>query len=193
MPAKKIPEKKVKAVEQLQDRIGRCTIAVGVDFKGVKGGAMTAMRRKMRGQKIEVRVVKNTLTRIAAEKAGRPDLMKVVQNTTAIVFGYGDPAEIAKAVCEYGQAEKTPLSLRGALLDRRVLSLDDLKVLAALPPRAQLVAILLGQIQAPLVRLVSVLNGPSRGLVTVLHRHAEQLQKQVAASAAPAAPAGQIS
>ncbi len=187
MAVAKITEKKAKAVEQLQDRIGRCTIAVGVDFKGMTGAAMTTMRRSMRERKIEVRVVKNTLTRIAAEKAGRPDLMKVVELTTAVVFGYGDPAETAKAVCEYGQAEKTPLTLRGALLGSRVLGTDELKALAALPPRPLLIAQLLGQIQAPLVRLVSVLNGPSRGLVTVLQRHAEQLQKQ---GDAPAGQAG---
>lgn len=178
MPTKKVSERKAKAVQQLQERIGRCTIAIGADFRGMPGNVMTELRRQMRQKQVEVRVIKNTLARIAAEQAGRPDLVQIVEGPTALLLGYSDPVEVAKAVSEYAQGGKVPIAVRGAFLNGRVLTKEDLAGLAALPPRAVLAAQLLGQIQAPLVRLLYALNGPVQGLATVLQRHVEQLQKQ---------------
>ena len=180
MAQKKVSEKKAKAVQQLQEKLGRCSIAIGADFRGMSGSAMTELRRQMRQKGTEVRVVKNTLVRIAAEKAGRPDLAKILQGPTALILGYGDAAEAAKAIWEYAQAGKTPLALRGALLDGRVLDATQVVALAKLPPRPVLAAQLLGQIQTPLLRLVYALQAPVQGLATVLQRQVEQLQKQAA-------------
>jgi large subunit ribosomal protein L10 len=161
--------KKIDMVEELSDKLARCTIAVATDFTGLSGNMMTELRQNMRDKHVEYRVVKNTITRLAAESASNPQIKEVVQGPTGLAFGYGDPVEVAKALVEYIRVNRSTLAIRGAVLDGHTLTPAQVVSLSNLPPRAQLVAMLLGQIQSPVATLLGQLQAPARSLLAVLN------------------------
>jgi large subunit ribosomal protein L10 len=154
----------------------RCTIAISTDYTGLAVGAMTDLRRALRERNVQFRVVKNTLAHLAAEAAERPGLKDIVRGPTGIAFGYGDPTEPAKALTEYIRSTRLPIKVMGALMGERTLTADEVSALALLPSREELIARLMGQLQAPVAGLVSVLNAPISGLARVLQRHVEKLE-----------------
>ena len=164
MPTKR----KINQVGELKDRLSRCSIAVSTNPTNLDANEMNELRRKLRERNVEYRIVKNTLTYIAADEAGRPKLKEVVQGPTGLAFGYEDPTEVAKALEEFIRTARSSLSIQGALLDQRVLSPQEVSTLATLPSKGEILASLLGQMQSPIVRLVSQLQTPIVGLVTTL-------------------------
>jgi large subunit ribosomal protein L10 len=180
-------ERKIKQVEMLQDKLDRCSIAVATNPTGVDVNGMNEIRSKLRELNIEYKVVKNTLSYIAAEHANRDGLKDVVKGPTALAFGYGDPTEVAKALEEYIRVNRSPLSITGALMDDRALNMEQVYQLATLPSKPEIVSKMLGSLQSPISRLVGCLQNPMvglvstldntlRGLVTVINQRAQQLQ-----------------
>lgn len=166
--------KKVKEVEELQDKLSRSTIAIATGFSGTGGSTMTNLRRHLRSQGIEYRVVKNTLMERAAEAAGRPEVKQVLEGPTALAFGYADPVTHVKALLDYVRANRLPIAVRAAALGGRVYRDDQLMALTTIPPRDVLVAQLVGQLAGPLVRLATVLNQPVQRLAWVLQQRVAQ-------------------
>ena len=162
-------EKKVQLVDEMKERLARCTIAVATKYVGLPGNDMTDLRKRLRDRGIEFKVAKNTLTWIAAEQAGKPRVKEIVQGPTALAFGYADPIEVAKALDEYIRETRSILTISGAEMDGHILSPADVVALTRMPPKGVLVAQLLGQLQAPIANLVGVLNSPLAGLVNVLN------------------------
>jgi large subunit ribosomal protein L10 len=182
-------EKKMAAVEELKEKFGRCTIAIATNYSGLPVNTMTDLRQKMREKNIEYRVIKNTITYLAADSAGRPQIKDIVQGPTALAFGYGEPIEVAKALEEYIRLNRSSLTIRGAVLNGDTLSAEQVVTMSRLPPRPELVGQLLGQIQAPLatfigqlqtpmMELLGVLNGPMASITNLLQQRAEQLTSQ---------------
>jgi|FaiFalDrversion2_1042247.scaffolds.fasta_scaffold03447_3 large subunit ribosomal protein L10 len=157
------PEK-VRAVEELRQRLQRATLAVSTSFSGMTVAEMNELRRRLRQAGLELKVVKNTLLRLAAEQAGRPQVMQVVAGPTAIAFAYGDPVEAARALDEYARSAPATFVVRGAVLDGSLLGPADLKELVALPPRPQLLAQVAGSLQSPLAALLGLLAAPLQEL-----------------------------
>jgi large subunit ribosomal protein L10 len=98
-----------------------------------------------------------------------------LEGSTGVVFGYDDVVAAAKAVDEYVKQTRVELKIRSGVMDGVVISPAQVLALAALPPKDQLVAKLLGQMNAPISGLLHVLNGTVSGLAVVLQRRAEQL------------------
>lgn len=176
-------------MEELKDKLTRCSIAVATNPTGLSVNIINDLRRSLRERNVEYQVVKNTLAYIAADEVERPELKEVVQGPTALAFGYGNPVDVAQALEEFIRTSRSALTIRGGLLDRRVLKPQDVSTLATLPPREQIVARLLGQVQAPIARLlgqiqapmvglVTTLRGPLAGLSVVLQQRAQQIQDQ---------------
>src|SRR3972149_5036262 len=161
-------QKKIDQVEDLKRRIGRATIAVSADYRGLRVREMDQMRKRLRAASMEVRVVKNSLLRRAADQPGAPELMQIVEGPTALVIAYDDPIEAAKAITEYAQSAPPTFSLHGAFLDGRVVSAADLRGGVRRPPRPVMLAQLAGQIQAPLATLSGLLQSPLRELTSLL-------------------------
>ncbi len=179
------PEKESQ-VEEIRSRLSRCTIAIATGYQGVSASDMTNLRARLREQGIEYRVIKNTLTIRAANALGKEGVGNVLIGPTALAFGYGDATAAAKGVHAYITSSRSPLVIHGAVMDGSVLSAGQVVELASLPPREELLARLLGQMQAPITGLVTALSGPIRGLVTVLQRASEQGQPEAGASTADA-------
>jgi large subunit ribosomal protein L10 len=161
-------QRKIDQVEDLKQRMERATITVSANYRGLRVQEMDQMRKRMRAASIEVKVVKNSLLRLAAGRTGAPELMQIVEGPTALVISYNDPIEAAKAITEYAQSAPPTFSLRGAFLDGHVVSAADLRDLVRLPPRPVMLAQLAGQIQAPLATLSGLLQSPLRELTSLL-------------------------
>ena len=182
-------QRKMDQVEELKQKFTECTIIVATDYTGLSVNAMTDLRRKMRENNVEYRVVKNTLTYLAADAAGRPQIKDIVQGPTCLAVGYQDPIEVAKALEEYIRVNRSPLTIKGAVFEGRILTPDQVLALPKIPPKEQLVAQLLGQMQSPLIifmgqlqsplyRLLRTLNGPLTLFANLLQQRAEQLKAQ---------------
>jgi large subunit ribosomal protein L10 len=168
--------KKQTQIEEIRDRLGRCTIAVATGFVGMSGSNMTDLRERLREHGIEYRVIKNTLTLRAALELGNESVGDVLRGPTALAFGYGDVVAVAKGINDYITTSRMPLVIHGAVMDGSILTAAQVINLAQLPPRDELVSLLLRQIQAPITGLVNVLSAPLRGLAVVLQRRVEQME-----------------
>jgi len=137
---------------------------------------MFALRRRLRESGIEYKVVKNTLARFAAERAGREELISFFEGPIGIAFGYDNITEPAKALADYIVTSKASLSIKGGFLSDRLLTTEDVKSLSTLPSREILLAKILGGMQIPIVALVSYLTTPIRGVIGALQARIQQME-----------------
>lgn len=171
-------QQKIDRVEELKEQLERSTITFSADYTRTTVNQMTELRRAMRAGGIEFTVVKNTLMYLAADQAGKPQVKEIVQGPSAVAFGYDDPAAAAKTIADYARANANTFSIRGAVMgDGASLGPDGVTRLATLPPKPQMLAILLAQMQAPMSRLVGALNGPVQNLDNVLRARMSQLEE----------------
>ena len=170
-------EQKARIVEDLTDKLARASFVALTDFRGLNVADMESVRRRLREAGVEYRVAKNTLIRFAAQRVGRDAMVPQLVGPTALALGYGDPVDAAKALREALRAMRT-LSVRGAVLDNRLLSPEEVNRLAELPSREVLLAQLVGGVQGPLVGLVSTLSGVLQQFVGVLEARRLQLEGQ---------------
>lgn len=170
---------KIDRVEELKERLERSTITFGADYTRTTVNQMTQLRRAMRDNGLDFTVVKNTLLYLAAEQAGLPQVKEIVQGPTAVAFGYDDPAAAAKTLADYARQNANTFAIRGAVMcDGAAMGPEEVTRLATLPPRPQMIAMLLAQMQAPLSRLVGALNGPVQNLDNVLRARMRQLEEE---------------
>jgi large subunit ribosomal protein L10 len=167
--------KKEKMVEELRQRIARATIAVSADYRGLTVPQMDQLRRRMRSAGIELKVVKNTLTRLAAERAGKPVLTELIEGPTALAFGYDDFLTVVRAFSDYLPTAPASFSIRGIYLDGQILPPRELAELVWLPSREVLLAQVAGQLQSPLATLAGLLEAPLAELAGLLQAITAQL------------------
>jgi large subunit ribosomal protein L10 len=174
---------KVNKVNELKEKLERCSIAVTTNFTNIRVNELTEIRRRTREAGLEFLVIKNTLMSLAADAAQRPQLKDIMQGQTAVALGYGDPIDVAKALHDYIRTTRSVLTIQGAVMgDGPALQSREVERLATLPPREQIVAQLLAQLQAPLYRLLNVLNGPLWNLGGLLQARIRQLEAGEASS-----------
>lgn len=167
-------DEKTRVIEGLTERL-RSGSAVLVDYKGINVAQSTELRARSRESGVEFVVAKNTLTRRAADAAGIEGLEEYLVGPTALAFSE-DPVVGAKVMAEFADRVES-FVLKGGLLEgERILDQEGVVALSRLPGRDQLLAQLLGAIQAPVAGLVTVLNAPLRNLAAVLNQVAEQKQ-----------------
>jgi large subunit ribosomal protein L10 len=166
-------------VAEISEKFSRAQSAILVDYRGLNVAAMTKLRRNLRAAGVELKVYKNTLTRIALHGHDQTGLDSSLEGPTAIAFGYEDAIAPAKLLVDFAKEHKQ-LEFKAGLVDGRVVSVDDIKALAALPSREELIAKLVGSMASPLRGLVNVLSGPPRNLVYVLEAIRKQKEEQAA-------------
>jgi large subunit ribosomal protein L10 len=151
---------KVKNVEGLEADLGRATVAVLAEYRGLTVTEMNRFRRAVRDAQGRCRVAKNTLAKRAVSASRYQTLTPLLKGPTALIIGFKDPVAIAKLAVKF--AEELPkLEIKGAILDGEVLPVAEVKALATLPPREVLLAQLLGLLQAPAAQLLRTLNEPA--------------------------------
>jgi large subunit ribosomal protein L10 len=171
-----IREKKEEIIQELADRLGKCSVAITTDYRGLTAKEMVQLRKLLHVQGVEYKVVKNTLAHLAAEKAGVTGLNQFLSGPMAIALGYDDVVKPAKILVDHIKAANSVLKIKGGIMGDKVLSAAEVSSLAAVPPKEVLISHLLGRLKSPLYALHFVLSSPMRGLVQVLQARAKQLE-----------------
>ncbi len=169
-------EKKAQIIDRLQESFSKCSINILTDYRGLTTTEMTDLRRRLQKSNSEYKVVKNTLARFAAARAGKDDLVSSFEGPIAIAFGYGNVTEPAKVLIDYIRDSKASLSIKTGILGDRLLTPDDVTTLSTLPPREILLARVLGQMKSPVSALLGCLTTPIRGFIGVLQARISQLE-----------------
>lgn len=162
-----IRPEKVAKIAELKELLTSSKCTVLVDFCGLTVAQDTELRRKMREAGVHYNVVKNTLLRIAAQEAGIEGLEPVLEHNTAIAVSPEDPVAVAKVVCEFAK-NNDKLKVKVGILDGKVISAEEVKAVASLPPKEVLIAKVLGSMNAPITGFVNVLQGTIRNVVYAL-------------------------
>lgn len=178
---------KERVVSELAERLKSSPTLIVADYRGLTMPQIDALRGQLLEHGARFAVVKNTLTRRAAEKAGVDTLLTLLEGPTAIAFleSEGDPVAVAKALATAAR-ETRVLVIRGGIMEGRAITEDDVQSLAKLPPADILRAQVVGAIAAPMSTVVGLFNAPLRDLVGVLQARIEQLEAQGETAAVPA-------
>jgi large subunit ribosomal protein L10 len=170
---------KERIVEELAAELGSAETLIVADYRGLTNKQLEALRDQLLPHGARFRIVKNTLTRRAAEQAGAESLLVMLEGPTAIAFieSSGDPAAVAKALAATAK-ETNVLTLRGGILEGKELTGADVDQLAKLPPVDVLRGQLVGAIVAPLTQLLGLVSAPLRDLHGLIDARIEQLEEQ---------------
>ena len=159
---------KSKVVAELKEKIARASVMVLADYLGLSVKEMAELRRKLRAEKSELAVIKNTLIERAVAESGLPEFKDHLKGPTVVMLGYADAVSPLKALVKFiKETEKG--GLRIGVVDKQVFSRDDLAAISKLPPREVLLGKVVGGLKSPLYGLANVLNGPLRKLVYALN------------------------
>ena len=169
-------EKKVQIIDQLQEIISNCKVGILTDYRGLSTIELTEIRNKLRQSNIDYKVVKNTLARFAAERAGIEKLADSFSGPVAIAFGYDDVIQPARVLADHIRTTKSALGIKSGFIANKMLTAEEVMSLAMLPSREVLLARVVGGIQSPIYNLLNCLTTPLRGFIGVLQARIQQLE-----------------
>jgi large subunit ribosomal protein L10 len=183
-------EQKAAVVEEVAAQIKESEAVFAVDYRGISVPQAADLRSKLNDAGARFRVVKNTLTEIAADKAGADGLKQVLEGPTAFTFVRvdGDVALAAKAIAQF-KREHDVLDFKGGVMNGEPLTVEQLAALARLPARDLLHAQLVGVVASPITGLVRGLNSLIAGLAIQLRQIADEGLLPNAGAAAEEPPA----
>lgn len=152
---------KAQTIDELAQKLRDSKGAVLLDYRGLSVKAITALRRDLSGGNVEFQVAKNTLLRIAAEKAEVDISADLLTGPTAVAFGWSDEVTPAKLLSEFARRNRV-VSVKGGIVSGRSVTAEQVGRIAELPSREILLAQLLGAFQAPAARALAVMQAPAR-------------------------------
>jgi len=168
--------------EILQDLIAKLKESKGViltDYQGMNVSQISSLRNELKEEKVEFKVVKNTLLEKASEELNVEDLTKDLIGCTAMAFCSDDGVAPARLLKEYFRKNKIDLKVKSGLIDGRVFSPEKIMEIASLPSKDVLIAQIINGIKSPLYSLVFILQGPLRGLIYTLEAVKKQKEAKV--------------
>jgi large subunit ribosomal protein L10 len=183
-------DQKAQVIDEIAAQITESEAIYAADYSGLTVAQAAALRSKLREAGASFRIVKNTLTLRAADKAQAEQVKELIEGPTAFTFVHGDPALAAKALDAFSRQEQVP-AVRGGLIGTELLGSDAFRQLARLPGREQLNAQLAGVVASPLTGLVrglgALLSGLAIALGQVQEKKAAEGPSEPTAEEAPAA------
>ncbi len=185
-------EDKERVVADLTEKLRASETLIVADYRGLTMPQIDALRSRLIESGARFSVVKNTLTRRAAEAAGADTLLALLEGPTAIAFveADGDPVAVAKALADSARDTRI-LEIRGGVMQGRVISGADVDALAKLPPLEVLRGQVIGAVLAPLNAIAGLINAPLQNLYGLIDARIEQLQSQGEDAPAAEAPAAE--
>lgn len=168
-------EEKKQVVSNVKDLFTKAQSVVFLEYRGLTVADMTELRSRLRAANVELKVLKNTLVKIAANEVGLTGLEPYLEGPTAWAFSLQDPVSASKVLLEYAKTHDK-LVVKGGIMENKIFDAKGVKALADLPSREVLLAQVLGAMQGPLVGMANVLQGPIRKFAYVL----EALRKEKA-------------
>jgi large subunit ribosomal protein L10 len=183
-------EQKEQVVEELTARLKAADTLLVADYRGLSMPQIDELRSRLLESGARFTVVKNTLTRRAAEAAGTEGLLTLLDGPSAIAFleAEGDMVAAAKALADAAR-ETNVLEIRGGIMQGRTVTAEEVQTLAKLPPADVLRGQVLGAIIAPLTALTGLLNAPLQNLRGLIDARIEQLGGEEEAAPEPEAEA----
>jgi large subunit ribosomal protein L10 len=192
-------EQKAAAIDEIAGQIQESEAVYAVDYRGISVPQAAELRTRLRDADTTFRIVKNTLTERAADKAGAEALKPLLEGPTALAFVRGDAAVAAKTLRDYARTTDELLPFKGGLLNGEALDADQIRSIATLPSRDVLIAQLVGLTASPITGLVRGLGALIGGLAVALGAVRDKKESgelpagdppaQAAAPEEPAAPA----
>jgi large subunit ribosomal protein L10 len=185
-------EDKERVVAELTEKLRRSDTLIVADYRGLTMPQIDALRGRLIEHGARLSVVKNTLTRRAAEAAGADALLALLEGPTAIAFieAEGDAVAVAKALADSAR-ETRVLEIRGGIMQGRPITAESIEELAKLPPLDVLRGQVLGAVIAPLSSIAALLNAPLQNLYGLIDARIEQLQAGGDTSGEAATPAAE--
>ena len=166
-------EAKKLVVEDIKEKIQNAKSVVLVKFNGLTVAEDTELRREFRKNNVEYKVLKNTLVRRAFNDMGITDFDEDLNGPTSVAFG-ADETGASKVIMEAVKKYQDKVSVKSAFVDGSKVDVAGVKALASMPSKEQLIAKMLGSIQAPIANFVGVLSAMPRSLVLALNAIAEK-------------------
>ena len=173
MPSKKVLNAKRKIVEEMTEKLKTSVAGVLVDYRGITVEQDTELRNQLRKAGVEYRVIKNSLTRFAAEEAGFQDLNQYLTGPNSLALSFDDPISPAKIISSFAK-NNDKIEIKAGFIEGKVIDINEVKALAELPSKEMLIAKALAGFNAPIASFVNVLNANIRGLAVALNAIAKQ-------------------
>ena len=179
---------KVETVAELREIVGQAKAAILTEYRGMTVKEVSGLRAKVRPMDAEYHVVKNTLLKRALGDTLTPEMENLLSGPTAVLFTKGDVVAPTKATLDFLTAlKKQEIKVKGGFLDGKVLSPADVTALSKLPPKEQLIAQVVGLIDAPISEFVGTLDN----IVAEFVRTVQAIADKLGAPAEGAAPAAE--
>lgn len=160
-------DQKKQIVKDLAEKIKNSKAVVFSDYKGLAVKDMTSLRKELRAQGIDFKVIKKTLMNLALKDAGMEVDVRKMEGQIALAVSSGDEVAAAKIIAKAAKANEN-LKIVSGILGKNVLSKEEVVALSKLPSKEELLAKMVGSLNAPVSGFVNVLAGNLRGLVNVL-------------------------
>ena len=157
MASESIINQKKKEVEELAEKFAKAKIILLTDYKGINVADVTELRNQIRNSNADYKVIKNNITKRALETCKLEGLENVLEGTTAVVIGYEDYLEPLKAIYKYAKDNEF-YKIKGGIIEGKVVSVEELMVLAKLPSRETLIAQLAGALLGNISKLAVALD-----------------------------------
>lgn len=183
MPSENVLAQKKQAVAQIVESLKSAQAGVLVDYRGLTVEEDTQLRNELRKANVQYFVAKNTLIRFAAKETGLEALDEILSGPTALAVSSEDPVAPAKILSDFAKKNEK-LELKSGFMDGKVMSLDEVKILASTPSKETLIAKMMGSLNSPVSGLVRLLNTIVEG--------GEEIADLIAKKAADAAPAEEV-
>jgi len=169
MPTKE-KENKIKLIK---DKIADSNCIIVTDHTGVNVNDITILRRELKKTNAELRVAKNTLMSLAVKETELEKLTDIFVGPSSLVFGFDDPSVPARIIYDFGKKTDKP-KVKAFVLENRLLSVEDYKKIAQLPPKEQVLAMVVGAVQGPITGFVMTLDGVIRNFIGLVDALAEK-------------------
>lgn len=157
MPSEKVLESKKAVVAAITERLKNAQAGVIADYRGLTVAQDTELRKKLREAGVEYSIVKNTLTRFAANEVGLSELDPVLNGPTALATSDSDVVAPAKILVEFAK-DNEQLKIKAGFVDGKVIDVEEVKVYASIPSKEVLISKMMGSLQAPISSLVRALD-----------------------------------
>lgn len=157
MPSEKVLESKKAVVAAITERLKNAQAGVIADYRGLTVAQDTELRKKLREAGVEYSIVKNTLTRFAANEVGLSELDPVLNGPTALATSDSDVVAPAKILVEFAK-DNEQLEIKAGFVDGKVIDVEEVKVYASIPSKEVLISKMMGSLQAPISSLVRALD-----------------------------------
>jgi len=160
--------RKKETVKEINQLFNQSEVLIFTDYRGLRVSDLNNLRRQLRDKGVEYHISKNTLTTLAAKRAGVDQMGNLLDGPTAIAFVGNDIPGAAKVLQDFARTSRI-LTIRGGLAGKQILNADQVGDLTKILPREQYIAKLMGSLNMPVTSLVSVLANTVRGFMNVLN------------------------